>query len=131
MLVVRAEEELHDHANIACAMGPDVFGFITKPGQKLLANQARDAGESAHGFFQNVEDRERVLVVGQAIAEGKDKRFVIFERCLFKLAEARGDLTTDVCVGIIKQWEEARLTLSAKLSSRNVRGGHLRDSAAL
>jgi hypothetical protein len=58
VLVVREEEELHDHVNITCPMCPDVCRFITKSGQKLLANEARDAGESPHRFFQNMEDRE-------------------------------------------------------------------------
>src|SRR5262245_49927249 len=43
VLMVCAEDELNDHMNIACPMSGDVFRFITKSGQKLFANQARDA----------------------------------------------------------------------------------------
>ena len=32
-------------------MGPHVFGFIAKPGQKLLTDQARNTGEAAHGVL--------------------------------------------------------------------------------
>ena len=44
VLVIRTEDEFNNHVHIACPVSADVCHFITKSGQKLFANQARDAG---------------------------------------------------------------------------------------
>jgi hypothetical protein len=131
VLVVRAEEELHDYMNIACSMRADVFRFVTKSGQKLFANPARDTGESPHRLFQDVEDCEWVLLVGWALAEGDNKRFIVFEGYLCEPSEARGDLATDVRVMIMAELDEALFTPSPVLRTGNVGGSDLCHSAAL